>query len=322
MLLGLSSERMFINRLLMASLAPRTITSYCRSYDDFVVWLYDNGWLVRSSYSIIDKRLAMYLLDLDDHGAGRGVGTTTLSALVALYPELRDRVPVSRRTLKGYLALRPSRQYPPLSWGLTVVIAMWMSYHYGCRYGIATLLCFDGYLRVNEMVNIQVDDIAFPHDDRLLNNDRCEIRLRSTKTGVNQSTVIRNGDVVRLLAIIVRARRHDRANYLWSFTYSQYYRAFKSALIGLGLSSEYVCHSLRHGAASRDAAMNVAVEEIAVRGRWRSLDSLRRYLQTYRALMLSMKVPPRVADMARMCGNHPYDAIEVVTELRLAKSHD
>jgi hypothetical protein len=52
---------------------------------------------------------------------------------------------------------------------------------------------------------------------------------------------------------------------------------FKAALVGLGLASEYVCLSLRHGAASRDAAMDV-VEEIAVRGRWRSLDSLCRYL--------------------------------------------
>ena len=65
------------------------------------------------------------------------------------------------------------------------------------------------------------------------------IRLRRTKTGLNQSVRVRDPAVCALVERMVVAARKRRSTYLWSFTRNQYYRAFKAVWFNLQLSSNY-----------------------------------------------------------------------------------
>ena len=72
---------------------------------------------------------------------------------------------------------------------------------------------------------------------------------------------------------------------------------FKRACSHLGLSSEYVVHSLRHGGATHLHFVDaVTIEDIKLRGRWKSLESAAHYIQSGRARELEMVVPQVVYD--------------------------
>ena len=55
---------------------------------------------------------------------------------------------------------------------------------------------------------------------------------------------------------------------------------------------DFVWHSLRHGGASRALMLGADVQDIMIRGRWRCLESTRRYLQAGRHLLMSIALPP------------------------------
>jgi integrase len=112
-----------------------------------------------------------------------------------------------------------------------------------------------------------------------------------TKTGVNQFVVLKNNDVAALLRQVVSAT--PAKGLLFPFSPNDFRKAFKSACRDLGLSSLYVPHSLRHGAATRDHMRGVSVEDILERGRWASTKSARRYIQSGQALLLATQVPQR-----------------------------
>ena len=61
---------------------------------------------------------------------------------------------------------------------------------------------------------------------------------------------------------------------------------------------EYVPHSLRHGGATRLFLLHVPLEDIMMRGRWASSKSARLYVQSSRAMLMSMRAPRVLADAA------------------------
>ena len=74
---------------------------------------------------------------------------------------------------------------------------------------------------------------------------------------------------------------------------------FKRACASLGLDASYVPHSLRHGGATYLAMTNVSVADIKLRGRWRSLDTLERYVQTGEAVIGSVRAPASAVELGR-----------------------
>src|SRR4051794_5808536 len=78
----------------------------------------------------------------------------------------KGHLPVSMLALRGWNKLQPVLSYPPLTWELTVCIALKMS---ACSWslGVGALLAFDCFLRVGELVGLKREDVADTDDARL-----------------------------------------------------------------------------------------------------------------------------------------------------------
>ena len=104
--------------------------------------------------------------------------------------------------------------------------------------------------------------------------------------------------VRELLRQLLNRVPEGRDQFLFPST-SQFRRCFKQACSYLGLSPAYVPHSLRHGGATHDHLRGLTVEDILRLGRWASTKSARHYIQSGRALLLTMEIP-HVAEMAAL----------------------
>ena len=62
-------------------------------------------------------------------------------------------------------------------------------------------------------------------------------------------------------------------------------------------------HSLRHGGATYDFLRGMSIEQIMFRGRWVSMESARRYVQTCKALLIRQRVPQHLHDVGTLLGS-------------------
>ena len=293
--------------LVINSFAGRTYDRYIKAVRDFVTYARSEG-LPLAVWQDLDCAVVEYFdnMYIDKEGRGRSQAESTLYGLHFLLPECKRATPFAQRALRGWKKLVPPNPHPPLTWELTCCVALQMAKVQGWEFGVACLLAFDSYLRVGELAGLKLKDVAVPNDARLgAAFTGVALRLgaeRPTKTGSNQYVAVRNQVVAALLARLVAARRRRRR--LFSFSAASFRRSFSDAVDALGLSPRYVPHSLRHGGATHDFLLGVSLEEILHRGRWASNRSARHYIQSGRALLLSMEVPSRLVAVARiLAGN-------------------
>lgn len=291
-----SSERL---SLLRARYSAQTQNQYLAAVRRFVRWAGDEFDSV-STTAALDTLLVEWMEHLFRRYSGRGrhVAVHTYAGLVMLRRELRGRLPNTCAALDGWRRRVPSKPHPPLTWPLTCAIAYESARLGWVSEAVGTFIAFDCYLRVSELAGIRCRHvfIASELDDRFKNY--VSISLAFTKTGRNQSVRVSNRYVAKLLMIAVRTAVQSRTaatdssdDRLFQFTANQFRTRFKPACANLGLSSDYVPHSLRHGGATTDYMLGVPVADIKVRGRWRVLQTGEHYLQVGKALMASTRVP-------------------------------
>ncbi len=158
------------------------------------------------------------------------------------------------------------------------------------KHTMATILslCFHGLLRINEALGLLIADISFPGPTSLTGG----IRLLKTKTGRNQSILITDPLTWKLLNF--QCQRQNRSRRVFSVTYKQFLRALQSCLKEVNVETTFTCHSLRHGGATHLYLAGTRVEDIAQKGRWVSHESLSRYLQSGRSLLLAHQLPSAI----------------------------
>jgi integrase len=278
--------------LLQAAYAPATRKKYFSAVGSFVSFCLDLGE-DPSDPSDFDDLLNDYIHHLYMSEAGKSKAHDTVYGILMLSPELKGRLPISMLALRGWNKLHPVLSYPPLTWELTVVIALKIAVR-SWPLAIGTLVAFDCFLRVGELVGLKREDVADSNDARLGSDFKgMALRLRKTKTGPNQWVEVENKDVMSLLRGVIASTKPGKS--LFPASTSTYRRLFKSACSDLGLSNSYVPHSLRHGGATRQHLLGKSMEDILLRGRWASTKSARRYIQSGRAVLLSMQVPQALA---------------------------
>ncbi len=281
--------------LLHAAYAPATRKKYLSSVQSFLDFCLDLGEdpLLPSDF---DDLINDFIHHLYMTEAGKSRAHDTVYGILMLLPELKGHLPVSMLALRGWNKLRPVLSYPPLTWDLTVLIALKISLR-SYSLAIATLLAFDCFLRVGELCALKREDVADSRDSRLgVDFKGMALRLRKTKTGPNQWVTVENEQVMQLLRGVIAKTKPGHS--LFPVSTSTYRRLFKSACSDLKLSSSYVPHSLRHGGATRQHLLGKSMEDILLRGRWASTKSARRYIQSGRAILLSMDIPPNLTRLA------------------------
>ena len=142
--------------LIEATLAPATLSKYRQGISQFLRWCLRNHYDA-TSVEELDELLCDYLHDCfeTNDGQGKGLAAQTLYGIIKYVPRLHNQHPTATMALKGWLKLRPSKSYPPLTWDLTVLIACHLTRQGQLRLGIATLLAFDCFLRIGELLNIR-----------------------------------------------------------------------------------------------------------------------------------------------------------------------
>jgi integrase len=195
--------------------------------------------------------------------------------------------------LRGWSRLARSASHPPITWELAVVFAVTMAKWSLYPHSIATLVAFDCYLRVGELTRIRYCDVVQPNDPRMGSvHSTMALRLPDTKTGLNQWVSLQSPSVAQALHSYLRARPFQSSELIFPFAPHQYRQLIRSVALTLGVGHiPYVPHSLRHGGATSDFLRGHTIEQIMYRGRWKSMESARRYIQTGRALLVTLSLP-------------------------------
>ena len=280
--------------LVRSAYSRNTRSRYDMALRGFLEWITDHNHDAHD-FDEIDALLTEYLDDLYLRGGGKQAAINTVFGLIMHIPALRTRLPTARLALRGWEKLRPSESYPPLTWELTVVIAVQMLRAGRRPEAVATVLAFDCYLRISEMVALRVGDVVDSGDHRL---GPCVPR-RGLSASLHQDWAQSMGGSGRRggANFVARPQARVSAGQNLCFTAGSYRSLFKRVCAGLGLSSGYVPHSLRHGGATRDFLSGRPLEDILVRGRWASTKSARRYIQGGRSMLLATEVPPAIAEV-------------------------
>lgn len=304
-----------IRRFLTASaFAPSTATAYSTAVTRYLSWCHHR--CRHRSVAQLDRCVERYIcyLYFQHRGRNRQLAVNTVYGLYMQHPALRDRLRGSEGLLRGWQRAAPSVSHPPLTWPLTIAIARTMAGNGYVDCAVATLVAFDGLLRVGELVAIMVADVSLPDDSRrgaasrtvsysaasssspsLRRSSSAYIRLAITKTGSNQTAEISNVEVITLLQRHIDSRPADGRLFPFpSASPADYYRSIlRATCVALGVSSfNFTPHSLRHGGATHaHMHMGQTIEHVLHRGRWQSNSSARTYLQSGAAALIATQLP-------------------------------
>ena len=277
-----------------AALRPATLTAYDKNLSLFLQHTRISLQHLLSVPAVrIDQLFSHYLEHQYSIGGSFDSASHAFHSLLFRCPSLRHQLGESRLRLRGWSRLKRSSSHPPITWELTVVFAVTMAKWSLYPHSIATLLAFDCYLRVGELTRIRYCDVVQPSDPRMGSaHATMALRLPVTKTGENQWVSLQNQSVAQALHRYLHARSFHSRELLFSFTPHQYRQLLRSVAFTLGVGHiPYVPHSLRHGGATSDFLHGRTIEQIMFRGRWKSMESARRYIQTGRALLVTLDLP-------------------------------
>jgi integrase len=295
---------------LALSVAPGTLTLY----DAQIRNLFSHTRLTTLQFLSMPARqldclVADQLQRMFDSGhSSVAYGWQLVNAVVLRRPDMRSRLPISQRCMRGWARSTPSVSHPPLPWELTVTLACLLA-HWGFRGpAVAMLLAFDCYLRVNEIARLRVCDVVFRSDARMGGAFAgMVVCLPSAKGGRNQSVPIRRHAVADILTLWIRSLRprstpsqlQADTTPVFGLTADRLRRLMARGGAALRLTTKYVPHSLRHGGASTDYLHSGSIDDVLFRGRWKRTEAAKTYIQCSRALLAAQHVPPHAARLGQ-----------------------
>jgi len=304
--------------LLQSGLTDKTVADYKRDVRKFIDWCRATNVAFSTIITAdhLDDLITDYLhyrYELMD-GGGRQGGENLVNGIHMLLPRLKGKLLTARRVLLNWKRVVPPDSYLPLTWELAVAIAVQMSHRGYYRYAVGLLLSFHCLLRVSEMSAINTTHIVDHADDRFPADYRkMMVTIPFAKGGRYQSVSVDDPAIIRLIRILVN--RTAAGKPLFPGGVHSYRRVFNSVRDELALSSKYGTHSLRHGGATLLFLRGVSIENILIRGRWKSNSSARTYIQQSPAVLAAVTAPAAIVRAARVL------AKDVVLSLSLAQSH-
>ena len=229
-------------------------------------------------------------------GYAAAAGQQLHSALAITYPELGPALRALHRGVRGWAKLRPSLKRPPLVRPLAVAMGMWLVSRGYPAEGAAIILGHHCYLRVGELLRVEVWHVVGPHSPRTGFTNRFGfVHIPKAKTGDRQDVELTDAGVGWIVAVCMRAA-YDRSGQetalLFPCPQATFRKRFGEAAAALGLPATITPHSMRHGGATHDHASGErSAAEIQSRGRWRSDKSMAIYIGQMRSALATLRVP-------------------------------
>ena len=272
--------------LLKSSVGPRTWGRYKSALRRFMNFLEERRVREVADMEELDRCMMEFFGVLMNQGGSRTLAVDVRGAILLVLPNARWNLNGSRRVLRGWSKLCPTNQKAPMPWELYQLVLKFFRKEADEDAEWVTMACFEGYLRVSEATGVLRCDMA-------LREDQGVIALPKTKTGLNQSILIRKGAWFDLSKRLCRRRKGGSK--LVEMTAVRYRHRFRRALLSLGIQpGVFTPHSLRHGGATDDFIQGVPLADIIVRGRWAFAKNASRYIQQGRALLLRVRLNDRL----------------------------
>ena len=301
-----------VSSLRDAALAPTTLRQYNNNLRKLLTYTrLSLKQLLSLRPSKIDRLLAEWIEHLYRCHGSFDYASQALNGLVFHSPILRLKLHHSRTVLRGWSRIRDTRSHPPITWEVTIMFAVTMaSWGYHAE-SVGVLLAFDCLLRVGELTRLVVSDIIRKNDPRVGSaHPTMAVRLRHTKTGKNQWVSLNNPIVASVLDNFLRTQSLQSEDQVFSFSPGQFNRLLHSVASALHVDHiPYVAHSFRHGGATCAYLSGSTIEQIVHRGRWRRLESARRYIQAGPALMASWTIPAALNRDGRIINQNLIDVM-------------
>eukprot|EP00438_Fugacium_kawagutii_P007015 Skav233751 [mRNA] locus=scaffold1792:258064:264229:- [translate_table: standard] len=213
-----------------------------------------------------------------------------LSGMHHFWPELKGRLREAWRLFKSWRRIETPTRAPPIT--AIIVRAFIGRAVLNNQLAFATLVAigFHGLLRTGELLALQFRDLE-------LNRTCGIISLRATKSGQRTNTLeavaIRDPLTLQLLDTLCAVAGTSPGNPLWPHSGQAFRETFRKYCQFFRL-----CHllfkpySLRRGGATHLLQAGVPMEAILLKGRWKSVQVARLYLQDALALLPSLRIPP------------------------------
>lgn len=289
------------------AIQPATEHKYEQAVDDFLAWAdRDHGGarVVWRTYEEVDEDLAAYTEALYEANPRRGERQRAANARAGVIfyagvPGGSRALPLATKCGVAWDNLVPGKSPPPLTREMGMLVAQRI--YWDGRRSIACLVVVlvESYIRLNEGLDLTTADIALPGDLRMgaLRN-QAGVRVGIGKTGKDQFVPV--ASELGIAALRWLKENAPAGGNVCDVKDSAVRRVFRSALAALKVQEVgFTIHSLRHGGATHALNSGVPLDEIMVRGRWGTIKSLRRYLQTGQAMLLQTTLP---ADFVRRVG--------------------
>ena len=209
---------------------------------------------------------------------------------------------MSKRAAEAFAKLRPAGERAPLHHAAVgAIIACLLAQ--GERQAAETVAFgYDCCLRGGEWQTVRAHDVDVDTQGNVAVRLGVISRGEQTKTGPRQG-VVPQEEYVRA---ILRARK-DAAPpgaKLWRLPPASFYAAWHRACDTVGLADHAaVPHCLRHAAAAEairaGGFTEGAVRATQLRGRWKSLNSLRRYAKPHLLVSALADTPPATAELGK-----------------------
>ena len=164
-------------RLYEAAYSPATIKGYRSAVITFLEWTEQTGVESIETYEQLDSLLTEYLHVLWQQHRTKSDAHRVYHGIILYLQHARHQLPTAKLCLKGWNKLKPSTSYPPFTWEIAVLVAVHMTRMGWFKAAVGLLLSFDCYLRVGELTNICISDVADTGDRRRLRREnRCNGR--------------------------------------------------------------------------------------------------------------------------------------------------
>jgi len=304
--------------LISQSISRSTRKYYHRALKKFLSWTTTSSDSLRrlSDASQLDALLVEYFHHLFRNGNSRGnrQQAVNTSCAIRLVLGLQSAsFPHSTRALVGWDKLQPVNQTAPMPYGICLVLAERFLLRRDRQMALITLIGFLGILRISEVLSLRWCDVSWP---TIVAPGM--LRLPKTKTGLNQSVMVKEHFVWTLLTRWLTETKDSpkcsksSGQKIFRISTTTYRAGLSSLQKSMSLPVILTPHSLRAGGATRLHIDGESVETIAQRGRWRSLVTLRRYLQEGRSLQLTLSMPDEVCQKASALTTQPQNILMVL----------
>lgn len=323
-------------------LKPKTKTQYTQCLSSFLTYIqihfhrspiFSHSLSSSSSstssaqlISELDRLLCNYMNYLYSGHGKYYQASYTYNSLCYYIPQCKLILYESKQRLKAWdkKGQKEKIYKTPLTKELTHVIAVSLLNANYIHSAIGVLLSFECYLRIGELCSIRICDIGKPSSSSCSSysssfthsytHTGMVIGLKETKTGPNQSVIVRDPLVCSLILLLLSTHTNQNeksTDKLFSFDAMLFRRHFASACDALHLSSyHFTPHCLRHGGASHDYIINQNnLNTIVERGRWAIVQSARTYIQsaTYLSIHLKEKHLTNIGKTIIHSSNHLFD---------------